>query len=236
MSPDELDRVRDLWRELTGAADGFRGEPVVVVGADDQRAAPPGWTGIVRVESAVVIATPSAGVDRVRRAVDGADVDRLVEPAYVEQLLGPVDRLGPARLFYGNGPEWEADGISGGPFPLDDERVQQVVLDATGDERGESGITHCTSGIYLASGPDGPAAVAGWREWPHRVAHVSILTAASQRGQRLALAVGSHALAEAARQGFLPQWRSAHWNQASTGLARRLGLHEVGEQYSVLLR
>ena len=64
---------------------------------------------------------------------------------------------------------------------------------------------------------------------------MSVLSASSQRGRGHALSVSSRTLRAASETGLIPQWRAAEWNVASIGLARRLGLTEVGRQYSVHL-
>jgi GNAT acetyltransferase len=147
---------------------------------------------------------------------------------------GRVGVRGPALLFYGYDLETFGTGRVVGPLPGENALVQEVAIDATKEERDESGIEDCTSGFYVALNNESrPAAICGWREWPCRVAHMSVLTASSQRGHGHAASTSARALQAATQEGLLPQWRAAHWNLASIGLARRLGLAEVVQQFSV---
>ena len=123
-----------------------------------------------------------------------------------------------------------------GPVDIADHRVRAVCDDASQTERDETGIDETTSGAYLSFADDGsPASVCAWSEWPHGVAHMSSLTAASFRREGLGAAAAVAALVAADAHGLLPQWRAAHWNAGSIALARTIGLHQVGTQFSVEL-
>ena len=234
MSTADADRVRALWRELTGVPDAFTSAAPLVVGSDAHRASRPGWVGIVEVCGRIVVACPTADVERVSdRLTDrlGPVIDRRT----IDRLLQPVDTLGPALLFYGRGtvPLPPAERVVG-PLEIGDGRVQAVFADATIAERNEAGIEHATSGVYVGgTAHDAPAALCGWRVWPQRIAHMSILVAVSQRGRGYGLTTAAAALDAASHAGLLPQWRAAHGNHASIALARRLGLELLGHQYSV---
>jgi GNAT acetyltransferase len=169
-----------------------------------------------------------------RAVLLNADVARLTDTAYINELFSPSAALGPALLFYGSPSENVEESRVTGPLPLADPLVQSVLSTATDAERDESGIDDCTSGLYVVlEANDGPAAIAGWRDWPCRIAHMSVLTASTYRSQGHGCTASAHALREATSAGLLPQWRAAHSNDASIGLARRLGLVEIGEQYSI---
>lgn len=176
--------------------------------------------------------------DRVAVRLAGLTAEQLIQPTVVDALLAPVDKLGPALLFYGRGTITAAarTGSVIGPLEIDDPRVQSVIEEATPAERDEADIEETTSGVYVGVTPEGtPAAACAWREWPHRVAHMSVLTATSHRGLGYGASTARIALAEAVGAGLLPQWRAAHWNEASIALARRLGLVLLGHQYSLRL-
>jgi len=64
---------------------------------------------------------------------------------------------------------------------------------------------------------------------------MSSLTARSFRRKGLGAAAAVAALDAADARGLLPQWRAAHWNAGSLALARSIGLHQVGSQFSVML-
>ena len=97
-----------------------------------------------------------------------------------------------------------ADSVIG-PFEIDDPRVQSVIGDATTAERDEAAIEETTSGVYVGLTPDGtPAAACSWRVWPHRVAHMSVLTAASHRGSGYGASTSLVALDAATGAGVAP--------------------------------
>ena len=238
--PPDRDRVRTLWRDLTDAPNGFTSNTHLVVGSDSHRASPLGWIGIVELCGDVVVACPTGTVDRLRHALAGSRAEQLTQPSYLDALLHPIETLGPAMLFYGR-PTITTSARSTnvqviGPIEIDDPRVEAVLDDASAVERDEAAVEDTNSGMYLGLAPDGtPASVCGWREWPHAVAHVSALTAASSRSRGFAVATAAVALDAAAARGLLPQWRAAHWNTASIALARHLGLSLLGHQYSLKL-
>lgn len=231
---EPIETVRTLWRTLMGAPNGFADAPILVVGNGDHLAAPRGWVGLVRIESSAVVVSPPSLVSRIATALANADILRITDPDYIAAVLGPAEGRGPASLFYGYSFEPSITRRVVGPLPGENALVREVAVDATEEERDESGIEDCTSGFYVALGNDSrPAAICAWREWPCRVAHMSVLAASSQRGHGHAASASARALQAATQEGLLPQWRAAHWNVASIGLARRLGLAEVGQQYSV---
>ena len=231
---EPIETVRTLWRTLMGAPNGFADAPILVVGNGDHLAAPRCWVGLVRIESSAVVVSPPSLVSRIATALANADILRITDPDYTAAVLGPAEGRGPASLFYGYSFEPSITRRVVGPLPGENVLVREVAVDATEEERDESGIEDCTSGFYVALGNDSrPAAICAWREWPCRVAHMSVLAASSQRGNGRAASASARALQAATQEGLLPQWRAAHWNVASIGLARRLGLAEVGQQYSV---
>lgn len=235
MDQPDVEQVRALWRTLTGAPEGFADTALVVVGSDEHLATARGWVSIVRLGSQAVVVAPGVHLDHVRRAVLHADASRLTEPAHVNRHVVATQTLGPTALFYGptSCKVTAATTTVIGPVGTTDPHVREVLADATEQERDESNAEQTTSGLFLAVTVDGtPAAVCGWREWPHRVAHMSVLTAASQRGSGYGIAASARAVTAAQEQGLLPQWRAAEQNYGSIGLARRLGLEQLGTQYS----
>lgn len=229
-------RVQALWRDLTNASLGFFDNDLVYTSTDSHRAAPEGWVAIVRLGRQVVVAGPNDQLDRIDSNTRQSWPTQLVQAEHLDEFVCPRHTLGPARLYYG-GPSSAAPSTSTvGPLAVDDARVRAVLADATDDERDESAIDDTTSGVYVALTSDGePAAAAGWRVWPHEVAHLGVLTAHSHRGAGLGLAASHRALIAAIGAGLLPQWRVREGNLASIALAERLGLHHVGDQYSIRL-
>lgn len=232
----EMLQVQRMWRELTTAGLGFYDHDLVHKSTDSHRAAPEGWVAIVRLGWQVVVAGPGDQLDRIDSNTRQSTPTQLVSAEHVAEFVCPRHTLGPARLYYGatSTPSPSTETI--GPLAVDDARVRAVLADATDDERDESAIEDTTSGVYVALTADGgPGAVAGWRVWPHEVAHVSVLGACSHRGTGVGFAASHRALTAAVAAGLLPQWRVREDNLPSIALAERLGLHHVGDQYSIRL-
>jgi hypothetical protein len=237
MEVTDAERVRALWRDLTGAAAGFAGNGLVVVGTAGHRVSPNGWVGIVAIGGDVVVACPPDVARHVTAALSGRTTARLTDPAYVATLLAAADTRGPAELFSGAPAAEGRRGTVVGPLHPADHRVRAVLDDAHPDERDESGIDVATSGIDVAIAADGrPAAICGWRVWPHGIAHASCLVARRHRGRGHGAVIAGHTLRRAVDIGLLPQWRAAEWNVASISVARRIGLRPLGRQFSLLLR
>ncbi|MGB8860027.1 MAG: GNAT family N-acetyltransferase [Ilumatobacteraceae bacterium] len=232
----ELERVQAVWRELTTARHGFAEHDVCLAETDSHRAAPDGWVAVVRIGHRAVVAGPAAQLDRISDDARRSSPVQLVDRDFVRRHFRPLHTLGPARLYYGSPTVPVPAGRTIGPLELSDSRVQAVLADASQAERDEAGVGHTTSGIFVALDADGvPISVCAWTLWPGDVAHISSLTAAAHRGCGAGLAAAHRALTEAAARGLLPQWRVAHWNAASIGLAQRLGLRHLGDQYSIRL-
>ena len=98
----------------------------------------------------------------------------------------------------------------------------------------ESGLGEITSPAFAVREHGRIAAVAGYRDWPGQVAHLSVLTAAPARGRGLARVTASAAIAHALHRGKLPQWRARP--PASRHVARALGFRELGSQASIRLQ
>lgn len=236
MNDDDLVRVQRLWRELTTAGQGFFDNALVYKTTDTHRAAPEGWVAIVRIGWQVVVAGPDWDLTRIDNNTRQSHPTQLVDPEHLAEFVCPRHTLGPARLYYGAPTGAAPSATTVGPLPVDDERVQSVLADATDEERDECGLAETTSGVYVALADDGsPAAAAAWTVWPQDVAHVSVLCAAAHRRSGAAFAASHAALTAAIAAGLLPQWRAREGNETSIALAERLGLEHVGTQLSVHL-
>ena len=97
----------------------------------------------------------------------------------------------------------------------------------------ESGIEQITSPAFAVREHGQIVAVAGYRDWPGQLAHLSVLTAAQARGRGLAGLAASAAVTQAIREGKLPQWRARP--ETSRRVARGLGFRELGSQASIRL-
>lgn len=229
-------QVQAMWRDLTTARLGFLNHDLVYAATESHRAAPEGWVAIVRLGVQVVVAGPSAQLDRIDVNTRQSWPTQLVQAEHLDEFVRPMHTLGPARLYYGAPAMASPAAATVGPLVVDDARVSAVLADATHDERDESAIDDTTSGVFLALTADGiPGAVAGWRVWPHEVAHVSVLCARSHRRTGVGFAAAHRALTAAVAAGLLPQWRVREGNLPSIALAERLGMRHVGDQFSIRL-
>ncbi len=237
--PDAIHRqVRELWRTLAGASGAvLEPDTVTVVGPGGFGICPDGWVGMVLIEDAVLAQAPIEILGAVEKGLlkltsnDGPVqlLDRLSSLAAQSQSV-----LGPAALFYGlgSGPARSAHVVKG-PLPLTDPTVQAVLASAPLDELDESDLSNSDSGIYVALDPERRAmSASGHRCWPCDVAHMSVLTRPSARGQGYARSAAGSTLAQAADYGLLAQWRAAESNPGSIALARSLGLAQFGWQVS----
>jgi hypothetical protein len=229
----QADGARTLWRDLANAPGGFD-QSLVVVESVDHRSSPDGWVSVVTLEGATVIATPPGQLRQVHDLIEAVGPERLADHAYVASLAHPARTLGPARLFYDGTPQRTSSVAVVGPLSITDSHVARVLDDASAEERAETDLEDATSGIYVAlDANQTPAAICGWRRWPHDVAHIGVLCARSKRGTGAALRASNQALRAAAADGLLAQWRAAEQNASSIQLARALGLSELGSQLSL---
>jgi RimJ/RimL family protein N-acetyltransferase len=143
--------------------------------------------------------------------------------------------LGPASLAYLDASEfrpWPDQAVLEPLHPQAGELVQ--FLSATDPvDLDESGIEQITSPAFAVREHGQIVAVAGYRDWPGQVAHLSVLTAARARGRGLAGLAASAAVTQAIREGKLPQWRARP--ETSRRVARALGFRELGSQAGIRL-
>jgi predicted GNAT family acetyltransferase len=101
------------------------------------------------------------------------------------------------------------------------------------DDAGEAGLDEITSPAFVVREAGEVVAAAGYRTWPSRSAHISVLTAPGWRGRGLARETGSATTAHALAAGLLPQWRARV--PESRRVAVALGFLELGAQLSIEL-
>jgi GNAT superfamily N-acetyltransferase len=215
---------------------------------------PPGWVGIVTIGDGAIVTAPDAvAAAALRVALAGLSITELTDPDVLTVRLRPtapvLDRLGPASLAYlaaadfrpPTRPEAAQGGLSAAveQIPADNPGVR-ALLDVVGAaDAGECGLADVTSSVFALredGGPDGSrriVAAAGYEDWPAEVAHLSVLTAPAWRGRGLARMVAAAAVAQALREGRLPQWRARP--AASRRVAVSLGFAELGAQLSLRL-
>jgi GNAT superfamily N-acetyltransferase len=228
-------RVRTVWESLAGVPVGFA--PVLRVAASPRSGlCPPSWVGLVVIAGTAIATAPDARTAQiVQQALGTVATASLTEPAVLSGELVIADMLGPATLAYFDGTVFHPP-----PGPATTEAVDasdpalgQFLSAADTGDLGESGLVEITSPAFVICEQGRIVAAAGYRDWPGRVAHLSVLTAAQARGRGLGSAVASAAVAHALGENKLPQWRAR--SQASRRIARRLGFHELGSQVSIRL-
>ena len=197
---------------------------------------PPGWVGIVVLGDAALATAPDPGTARlVEQALGGLPAASLTD-AYILRNRLPVSAiLGPASLAYLDPAEFRPQPGNAviTPLDLDDPDFRRFVLAAEPGEAGESGIEEITTPAFAVRERGQVVAAAGYRDWPCRTAHLSVLTAAAARGRGLARAAASAAVAHAIKEDRLPQWRARPL--ASRRVARALGFRGLGLQVSIRL-
>lgn len=119
--------------------------------------------------------------------------------------------LGPAALAYLSADGFhsaESDGLTVEQLPRDhpDLRGQEKLADK--EDAGEAGLDEITSPAFVVRESGPVVTAAGYRIWPSRTAHISVLTAPTSRGHGLARAAGSATVAHALAADLLPQWRA----------------------------
>jgi RimJ/RimL family protein N-acetyltransferase len=222
-----------LWEGLAGAPAGF-GHLLRVAVSPDSRLCPPGWLGIVVLADAVIATAPTPGIAYiVQRALGTLPAGSLTDAAVLSARLQVLDMLGPACLAYLDPAEFRPHHglVAVEQLLLDDDDRRQLVASSGTEDVEESGITEITSPAFAVRERGAIVSVAGYRDWPGQVAHLSVLTITTARGRGLARTVASAALTYAIAHGKLPQWRARP--PASRRVARALGFRELGSQVSI---
>jgi RimJ/RimL family protein N-acetyltransferase len=80
------------------------------------------------------------------------------------------------------------------------------------------------------------AAVAGYRVWGGRIAHIGVVTHPAHRGRGLGAAVVERAARAALEAGLVPQYRTLASNAPSLRIADRLGFVPYAASFAVRLR
>jgi GNAT acetyltransferase len=234
-------RARELWEFLaiggTGTGTAARFAPALRVAVSPRASVcPPGWVGIVVLGGAALATAPDHGTARlVEEALGGLPAASLTDAYILKSRLPVAAILGPASLAYLDPAEFRPrpGNVVIAPLDLDDRDFRQFVRAADPGETEESGIEELTSPAFAVRERGQVVAAAGYRDWPCRTAHLSVLTAAAARDRGLARATASAAIAHAIGEDRLPQWRARPL--ASRRVARALGFRELGLQVSIRL-
>jgi GNAT superfamily N-acetyltransferase len=192
---------------------------------------PSGWVGILGLLDTVTVAVPHRALTApLEAAFAEVPVALATRPELVGDLFGTsAEVLGPAALFFAGEPS--------AVTPLRDvvvlsvADIQELLVSAADEEVRESGLPEVDSPVFATRDDHGSVVAAcGYRRWPAGLAHMSVLTHPQHRCRGLARSVASAAIANALREGLLPQWRARP--APSKALARSLGLAQLGEQLS----
>jgi hypothetical protein len=193
---------------------------------------PPGWVGILRLEHTVTVVVPHDGlVERMRSAL--ADVPASLTDV-VNRIPGVVEVLGPSALFFA------VDDLALAPgrhavWSASFGDVDDLLAAVPPEEAEESGLGEVTSTVLVTKDDEGCViAACGYRHWPHNIAHLCVLAHPDHRREGAGRAVAGRVISHALEQELLPQWRARP--EASRALARVLGLSEMGDQLSFLIR
>jgi GNAT superfamily N-acetyltransferase len=197
---------------------------------------PSGWVGVVVLGNSAIVTTPSEdAAETVRDALANLPVGALAGAHSVRGVLPVAQALGPAALAYvsDDGFRPAAGGLTVEQLPGEHPELRELENLAGAGDSDEAGLSEITSPAFVIREEGEVVAAAGYRSWPSRTAHVSVLTAPAWRGRGLAQATGSGAVAHALAAGLLPQWRAR--GPASRRVALALGFRELGAQLSVEL-
>lgn len=192
--------------------------------------APAGWTGVIRLGDATLIEAgdaDDAALDVLQSLDDPSD------PEQVARWLRPARTLGPGELAYlpvgGDVPDLVHDGCDLREVPVGSIRGWFDSLPEPDVD--ESSIAETDRVLMLCRGEQVLGA-AGHLDWPARIGHVGVLVAPTARGEGLGSCLRAAATRRALEAGRTPQWRAANSNAASRRVARRIGYHEMGRQFS----
>lgn len=223
-------RVLRLWRTMLGDEHAFvPGARVLVHGSTG--VCRPGWVGVVRLGDGIAAELGVASDEDIRAL---RTLDDPSDPDQVATALAPAETVGPGVLSYlldERGPTEVVvpDGVSLEVEPVSSIRPWLATL--PDEDVAESSVAASQEAV-VARRFGAPVAAACHLEWPTGIAHLGVLVDPQHRQHGIGVAVARRATDRAHALGLVVQWRAAATNTASRALARRLGLVEVGRQFS----
>jgi len=190
---------------------------------------------VVIGEEAIATAPAPGLAHALQQALGGLPAASLTDAGVLSARLSAAELRGPATLAYLDAGEFRPHPGATAVEPVgpQDGGLRSFLSECDAADLEEGGIEGITSPAFAVRERGSVVAVAGYRDWPGRVAHVCVLTGARARGRGLARITGSAAAAHAIRQGRLPQWRARL--ATSQRIARELGFRELGSQASIRL-
>jgi GNAT superfamily N-acetyltransferase len=159
-------------------------------------------------------------------------VSRLLAPARATRLIGP------ALLKYVDRSTFVAASVvDARELTLEDESaLLDMQAACPADELEPKDFAFDAGPMFGAFAADGRlASVSNIRNWSDRIAHISVLTRPSFRGQGFGPRAVSVAASRAFDLGLLPQYRVLSNNKASRRVARKLGFRSYGWTVAVRL-
>ena len=227
-------RARTVWEGLASVPVAFALVVRVVV-SPRSRLCPPGWAGLVVIAGAAIATAPDEDTRQtMQRALGTVPAASVADATVFGRELVIADILGPAFLAYLDPADFrQTPGQAGAGLDISSLALRRFLAETDASDLAESGIAEISSPAFVIHEEDRIIAVAGYRDWPGQVAHLSVLTTAHARARGLGSAVASAAVMHALGQGKLPQWRARP--EASRRIARRLGFRELGAQVSIRL-
>ncbi|MGW4553772.1 GNAT family N-acetyltransferase [Streptomyces sp. NPDC004365] len=231
-------RARALWEGLAAAPVSFlAGGGVSVVASPKSSLCPPGWVGVVSLGDAAVVTAPTEpSAALVRDGLEALPMAAVTDADAVREVLPVAEVLGPATLSYVS-PDAFLPAPPGPPaarqLPSDHPALRNLEEAVGEDDAGEAALGEITSPAFVMRVGGRVVAAAGYRSWPGRVAHLSVLTDPAWRGRGFARVAASAAVTHAFAAGLLPQWRARPL--ASRRVAAALGFRELGAQLSIKL-
>ncbi|MEU9462909.1 MULTISPECIES: GNAT family N-acetyltransferase [unclassified Streptomyces] len=228
-------RARRLWEELARVPVSFAPPGGVnVVVSPRSGLCPVGWVGVVVLGGSAIATAPSESAAAIVRDAWGQlPVSAVVDGDLVRQIPSVGQMLGPATLSYVSPAGFRpvsSDTMVMEQLPSAHPDVRLLEHAAGLEDAGEAALDEITSPAFVLRDHGRVVAAAGYRAWPRRTAHLSVLTAPEARGRGLARVTGSAAVAHALSTGLLPQWRARP--AASRRVAAALGFEELGSQLS----
>ncbi|MET8632494.1 GNAT family N-acetyltransferase [Streptomyces sp. NPDC004680] len=230
-------RARGLWEGLAAAPVSFAsGGGVSVVASPTSSLCPAGWVGVVSLGGAAVVTAPTErSAALVRDGLAALPMAAVADADAVRRVLPVAEVLGPATLSYASPDAF----LPASPGPLaaqqlpGDHPALRSLEEAAGEDAGEAALGEITSPAFVLRAGGRVVAAAGYRSWPGRVAHLSVLTDPAWRGRGFARVAASAAVTHAFAARLLPQWRARPL--ASRRVAAALGFRELGAQLSIRL-
>ena len=193
------------------------------------------WAG-----GAPLISLPESTWDVLTRRAITWDVELVSDPGALADALRPLVSpkiVGPAWIGYGTKETLDLSSAERARELNDSDADAVPALRADCSEEGwaHGGSEHGAVPTFGAFAEDGTlGALAGYRIWDERIAHLSIVGARRHGGQGHGTAAVARAARHALDAGLLPQYRTLANNAPSRGIARRLGFETYG--YSVFVR